>query len=247
MFPSLPRASDDHHSQLLFLSLQRHLRQQDDNFDALTADGEWAVVVYAPWCVHCQALKPTWAALAARLDGAVRVAQVDGTKQRALASRFRVEAYPSIYLLRPGGETYDYEAGPRTEDALADFALGGWRSYEPEPFWRSPHGAWGRAAGAALAAPDRLAASYTRLHRERGWPALAAVAALLAWPVAAGLAGIGLLDLVCTRRAVAAAKDAAARAAAAAGEAGAQPAPAPAPTPAAGEPAAPAAARPHAD
>jgi len=145
----------------------------------------------------------------------VRVAQIDGTKQRGLASRFRVEAYPSIYFLRPGGETYDYEAGPRTEDALADFALGGWRSYEPAPFWRSPHGAWGRAAGAALAAPDRLAAAYTRLHRDRGWPALAAVAALLAWPVAAGLAGIGVLDFVCTRRAVAAAKRSAAAGAAA--------------------------------
>lgn len=172
------------------------------------------VDVYAPWCPHCRALEPTWVALAARLDGAVRVAKVDGTKQRGLAARFRVDAYPSIYLLRPGGETYDYETGPRTEEALADFALGGWRAVDPAPFWRSPHGAYGRTAGAALGAPARLAAAYTRLHRERGWPALAAVAALLAWPVAAGLAGIGVLDVVCTRRAVAAARAQAAAAAA---------------------------------
>ena len=214
------------------------------------------VDVYAPWCPHCRALEPTWAALATRLDGAVRVARVDGTKQRALASRFRVDAYPSIYLLRPGGDTYDYETGPRTEDALADFALGGWRSVDPAPFWRSPHGLFGRAAGAALGAPDRLAAAYTRLHRERGWPALAAVASLLAWPVAAGLAGIGVLDLVCTRRAVAAAQAQASAAAAAAASAAASAAAVAAPVAAepiegnaaAAVPAAAAApARPHAD
>ena len=54
----------------------------DDNFDALTADASvpWFVAITAPWCTHCQDLKPTWRTLAAQLKGQVHVGEV-GTSQ----------------------------------------------------------------------------------------------------------------------------------------------------------------------
>lgn len=106
----------------------------------------------------------------------------------------------SIYFLR-AGETFDYGNRPRTEEALFAFATGGWADLEPSPPWRSPNSLAGRAIGALLTLPRRLSATYLRLHRERGWPALAVVALGLAGPVAVGLGSIAALDAVVTGRA----------------------------------------------
>lgn len=188
---------------------------QDDNFDRLVADGEWLVAVVAPWCTHCKQLEPVWRAVAAKLAGTVHVATVDSTKQKALTARFGVRAFPSIYFLR-AGEAFEYGARPRTEDEIVAFATGGWADADPLPSHRAPNSRVGRALGALASAPSKLARAYVVLHRQRGWPALAAVGALLAGPVAAGLAFVALLDIVTTRRAVAAAKRARAAADAAA-------------------------------
>lgn len=101
------------------------------------------------------------------------------------------------------------------------FAQGGWIDLDPLPSHRAPNSRLGRVLGALAAAPATLARAYTHLHHARGWPALAAVGALLAGPVAVGLAFVAGLDIMVTRRAVAAAKRA--RAAADAAAAAARP------------------------
>jgi len=112
----------------------------------------------------------------------------------------QITALQSIYFLR-AGETFDYGNRPRTEEALFAFATGGWADLEPSPFYRAPNSLAGRAIGALLTLPRRLSASYLRLHREKGWPALAVVAVGLAGPVAVGLGSIAALDAVVTGRA----------------------------------------------
>ena len=115
-------------------------------------------------------------------------------------------SYQSIYFLR-AGETFDYGNRPRTEEALFAFAAGGWADFEPSPPWRAPNSLTGRAIGFVLAAPRSAAAAYKHLHREKGWPALAVVAAGLAGPVAAGLGAIAALDAAVTSRARTAARE----------------------------------------
>lgn len=63
----------------------------DDNFDKLTADTSvpWFVAVTAPWCTHCQELKPTWRNLAAQLKGQVHVGEVTITPAVCSQCSFR--------------------------------------------------------------------------------------------------------------------------------------------------------------
>ena len=54
------------------------IKLTDDNFDEVTADTStpWFVAVTAPWCTHCQDLKPIWRTLAAQMKGQVHVGEV---------------------------------------------------------------------------------------------------------------------------------------------------------------------------
>ena len=119
-------------------------------------------------------MEPTWRAVASKLAGDVSVGAIDSTKERALAARFGVRAFPSLYLLRDGA-AYAYGNRPRTEAELVAFAQGGWLDADPLPSHRAPNSGVGRALGSIAAAPGGLAATYRRLHHGRGWPALAVV------------------------------------------------------------------------
>jgi thiol-disulfide isomerase/thioredoxin len=77
-----------------------------DNFDTLTASGDWLVEFYAPWCSHCNALRPDLerAALQLAAQGAsVRIGRVDAPEWRSLQFRFGVVGYPTFYHVHNGG------------------------------------------------------------------------------------------------------------------------------------------------
>lgn len=77
-----------------------------DNFDALTAEGDWLIEFYAPWCSHCNALKPDLERAARELaqQGAgVRVGRVDAPEWRSLQFRFGVQGYPTFFHVHNGG------------------------------------------------------------------------------------------------------------------------------------------------
>lgn len=169
-----------------------------------------------------------------------RVSEKKKEKNSPLSKK-KKKTHQSIYFLR-AGETFDYGNRPRTEEALFAFATGGWADLEPSPPWRAPNSFTGRAIGFVLTAPKSAASWYKHLHRERGWPALAVVAAGLAGPVAVGLGSIAALDAAVTSRARrAAAEERRANAAITAAAAAAAAATAAAATAAADD------ARPHAD
>jgi thioredoxin-like negative regulator of GroEL len=67
----------------------------ESNFDTQLAGKTAVVEFYAPWCGHCKALAPKWAAAAA--EGAPLVfAKVDVDKAEGLGQRFNVEGFPTI-------------------------------------------------------------------------------------------------------------------------------------------------------
>jgi len=77
-----------------------------DNFDAMTATGDWLIEFYAPWCSHCNALRPDLEKAARQLaaqGAAVRVGRVDAPEWRSLQFRFGVGGYPAFFHVHNGG------------------------------------------------------------------------------------------------------------------------------------------------
>jgi thiol-disulfide isomerase/thioredoxin len=63
------------------------------HLDSLAALRVWP----PPHSGHCKSLKPAWKAAAADLvPHGIKLANVDATKETALASRFSVQGYPTI-------------------------------------------------------------------------------------------------------------------------------------------------------
>eukprot|EP00208_Stichococcus_sp_RCC1054_P005065 CAMPEP_0206148568 /NCGR_PEP_ID=MMETSP1473-20131121/37011_1 /ASSEMBLY_ACC=CAM_ASM_001109 /TAXON_ID=1461547 /ORGANISM="Stichococcus sp, Strain RCC1054" /LENGTH=232 /DNA_ID=CAMNT_0053545947 /DNA_START=193 /DNA_END=891 /DNA_ORIENTATION=- len=173
----------------------------DDNFDELTADTSvpWFVAVTAPWCTHCQELKPTWRNLAAQLKGQIHVGEVDSTTDPVLQSRFHVEGYPSLYYLRDG-ETRSYMSA-RTLQHMEHFLDGGWKAVKPVAALKSPISQQGRILGQLRMVPYNVRAYYKYLHNEKKYSVLTLLAAFLSVPVLFGLLSICALDAFFTRAA----------------------------------------------
>lgn len=70
-----------------------------DKFIDISNDGVWFVKFYAPWCAHCRRLEPVWAHVAQTLYSTpIKVAKVDCTRFNAVATHFKIRAYPTIML-----------------------------------------------------------------------------------------------------------------------------------------------------
>ena len=93
--------------------------------------GNWFVMFYAPWCGHCQMLKPTWKDAATALkeqeeESYTTFADVDCTKELMVCKRFEVRGYPTLIYFHQG-KMVKYN-GSRTQSALLDFVNGGYKT-----------------------------------------------------------------------------------------------------------------------
>ncbi|GJN13244.1 hypothetical protein PR202_ga31595 [Eleusine coracana subsp. coracana] len=89
------------------------------NFSTFLASRRHVMVeFYAPWCGHCQALAPDYAAAAADLAAHhdLALAKVDATEDTDLAQKYDVQGFPTI-LFFIDGVPKDY-TGARTKDAI---------------------------------------------------------------------------------------------------------------------------------
>ena len=78
----------------------------DDNYkvEVLKSDLPVLLDVWSPGCAPCTALAPTIRRLAAKYQGRVKVAQMNGAANPGISSRLRIRGTPTVVLLKQGSE-----------------------------------------------------------------------------------------------------------------------------------------------
>jgi protein disulfide-isomerase A6 len=95
----------------------------DRDFDSkvIKSDGIWLVEFYAPWCGHCQSLKPEYERLAGILKGLVNVAAVDADQFKSLGGRFGIQGFPTIKLFNIDKQKPEDYQGERNSGAMLEY------------------------------------------------------------------------------------------------------------------------------
>jgi len=82
------------------------------------------VMFYAPWCGHCNNMKPAYVEVAKDVNieqkANGKVAAVDCTTNPSIAKKYGVKGYPTLKMFQHGKEFTAYK-GPRTSEAILDF------------------------------------------------------------------------------------------------------------------------------
>ncbi|OQV09232.1 hypothetical protein CLAIMM_13375 [Cladophialophora immunda] len=97
-------------------------------YDSLIAQSNHSSIVefYAPWCGHCQNLKPAYEKAAKNLAGLAKVAAIDcdDDANKPFCGQMGIQGFPTLKLIRPGSKpgrpiVEDY-MGPRSTKGIVD-------------------------------------------------------------------------------------------------------------------------------
>ncbi|KAL6634170.1 hypothetical protein ACP70R_026841 [Stipagrostis hirtigluma subsp. patula] len=97
------------------------------NFSEVVAAHQFIVVeFYAPWCGHCKQLAPEYekaASILSRHDPPIVLAKVDGSDKtnKDLISKYEVQGFPTIKILKNQGDSAQDYHGPRDADGIVEY------------------------------------------------------------------------------------------------------------------------------
>jgi protein disulfide-isomerase-like protein len=96
-----------------------------DDFQTFLDENESAFIdFYAPWCIWCQRLHPTWEMFAEEVENQelpVAVGKVDCVEEAELCKKQEIRAFPTLRWFEKGKATGDYKQD-RTVDRFVDFS-----------------------------------------------------------------------------------------------------------------------------
>ena len=149
-------------------------------------------------CGHCKRFAATYEKVAETLHAqshadvmkdpnarTIKVAKVDGSADRALASRFNIRGYPTFFLV-DGWNVYEFE-GDRTLEDLVDFATEDYVDYDPIPFVNSPFGPMGQLRALFIWAGTAAASSFEWMVNEMGFSEVVAAMVMMGAAIVVGL------------------------------------------------------------
>lgn len=133
----------------------------------LAQRGYWLVKFHAPWCGHCKRMAPAYKSVAEHFhsldaEPAVHIGKVDGTKEPDIQSKFGVQGYPTLLLLKNGKKAATF-SGERNFEGIAAFVRKHAKQRAREDGGADAPAKGGRRGGATKRAPGaRALAKSTR-------------------------------------------------------------------------------------
>ncbi|GJP76196.1 hypothetical protein CLOP_g6565 [Closterium sp. NIES-67] len=86
-------------------------------------DHVWMVEFYAPWCGHCQRLKPDYIKAATATKGIVRFGAINCDEHKSIASEYGIRGFPTLKLFGANKKRPEDYNGARTAKAMSDAAV----------------------------------------------------------------------------------------------------------------------------
>jgi thioredoxin 1 len=75
----------------------------DGDFDRAIGDNKLILVdFWAEWCAPCRVIAPILEELEGEYDGRITIAKMDVSKNKAIPSKFRITAIPTMILFKNG-------------------------------------------------------------------------------------------------------------------------------------------------
>ncbi|CEL06248.1 Putative PDI related protein A (PrpA) [Aspergillus calidoustus] len=104
------------------------LQVDQKGYNKLIANSNYSSIVefYAPWCGHCQNLKPAYEKAAKNLDGLAKVAAVncDDEANKPFCGQMGIQGFPTLKIVtpskKPGKPRVEDYQGPRTAKGIVD-------------------------------------------------------------------------------------------------------------------------------
>uniref|UniRef100_A0A2M3ZE94 Protein disulfide-isomerase a5 n=1 Tax=Anopheles braziliensis TaxID=58242 RepID=A0A2M3ZE94_9DIPT len=96
--------------------------------EVIKRESSLLIMFYAPWCGHCQNMKPEFAKAAQLLaeeNISAKVAALDCTVHTKAAERFDIRGYPTLKFYREGQFQHNYEGKRTAQDMLKFLRSGG--------------------------------------------------------------------------------------------------------------------------